>query len=75
MPYTYTLTTRQQTIMDAKASAAKTTVKELIDAKMAEYIDACARDVGQDVDARIAKALASKDAATKAQLLTTLEAA
>lgn len=78
--YTYELTAAQQVVMDAKAAQSSTkekteTVEGLIDFKIAEFIAACARDVGQDLDTRLAKALAKQDAATKETLLSTLEAA
>lgn len=58
MEYTYTLNVVQEAAMQAKAAFAKSTVKELLDVKMLEYIDACARDVGADDLANVTKELA-----------------
>lgn len=73
MIYIYELTAAQQAVMDAKAVVMKQPFSELIDQKVAEFIDACSRDVGLDVDTRLAKALAGKDAAEKEALIVQLD--
>ena len=80
MIYTYTLTPRQDAIMQAKALASSTkdkteTPQSLLDFKVAEYIEACSRDVKLDVDSKIAAKLVTADAARKAEVLAQLEAA
>ena len=80
MIYTYTLTPRQDAIMAAKATASSTkdtpeTPKSLLDFKVAEYIEACSRDVKLDVDSKINAALDKADAAKKTAILAQLEAA
>lgn len=81
MIYAYTLTAVQQAIMDAKVVAMTPkdgknapTVQSLIDQKVAEFIDACSRDVHLDVDSKLTAALAKQDAAAKQALLAQLEA-
>ena len=81
MIYTYTLSTQQQAVMDAKVIAMTPkdgknapTVQSLIDQKMVEFIEACSRDVHLDVDSKIADKLAKADAGKKAAVLAELEA-
>lgn len=75
MTYTYILTRDQQAVMEAKQAAMKTvTYMELIDAKVIEFIDACARDVGRCTDTEINKRLAGMTATEKSALLATLPA-
>ena len=81
MIYTYTLSTQQDAVMAAKVIAMTPkdgknvpTVQSLIDQKVVEFLDACARDVHLDVDSKIAAKLATANASKKAAVLAELEA-
>ena len=82
MIYTYTLSTQQDAVMAAKVTAMTPkdgknapTVQSLIDQKVAEFIEACSRDVGMDLDAKLAKAIFAAPVADKQAVLEMLEAA
>lgn len=70
MDYTYKLSAEQEAVMDAKADLANETIAALLDARLVEYIEACARDVGADDLAKVTKELSdpAKLATAKAAL-------
>ena len=72
MDYTHTLTLAEETVLQAKADKDKTTIKTMLDTKVDQYLADVRREAGQDVDAEIAKRLATKTDVEKQAILSTL---
>ena len=72
MDYVRPLTAAEQTSLQSKADRDGTTISDMLDAKIAQFLVDVNRDNGLDVDTQIAKKLSVKTLAEKESLLPSL---
>lgn len=72
MDYLRPLTAAEQASLQSKADRDKTTIVEMLDAKIAQYLADVARDNGTDIDSRLATKINALDDAGKEALVASL---